>query len=1177
MRNNLFLGVAAVALIVPAAASAQETTSAIRGTVSTAGQPVADATVEVVDVASGTRSSAVTGVDGVFSFNGLRPGGPYTVTVKSAAGNQTVTDINTVVQQVYSLPIELADNPADGADIVVTASRVVGAGTRSDGPQTVLTQADVRKVASVNRDVRDVERRDPFATIDLSNTGDRGGAVAFAGVNPRFNRFTINGVQVGDTFGLNQDASPTNRGPIPFDAIAQVTTSVAPYDFRQSGFQGGAIDVSLLKGTNEFHGTGFYSQNTDGLSGTRIGSTTIFTPKYKSETYGVTLRGPLIKDKLFLMVSGERNTDPRPFSTQIAQIPGLTQGIVDNITGITTSKYPTVAPGTVLTINPRKDEKVVAQVDWNISDRQKLSLSYVNAYDSLVSQNNTSTSSSTPSYGLSSNAYALTELLRAGTVQLNSDWSDRLSTEIRGVYKRTVRGQEPLNGRKTGQFGVCNDALSTGSATGCTTGVPRLFFGPDNFRQTNELNFDTYEGSFLGRYRAGDHEVKLLVDITRNHTFNNFVPNSLGSWYFDSLADYQAGRANQVQYAATIGGVKNGAAADFNYTQYAFGLQDDWQVTDQLSVTYGARMSLYGMRGAPVYNQYFNQRAGYPNTKTYKGLELFEPRISFSYKPAGSLSHLQIRGGAGIFGGGSPDIYLSNSYSNTITTNALTINRDATCNTPGSLCDLALNNVTGQVPSALAAAATNVSGSTTLPRTNTGAIAPNFRLPRSLKATLSADYTIAGFDIGADYYYSNTIDGVIFTDARSQVIGTLPDGRPRYNNPYFGFGDVNYDIIVRNTGQGRSHVGVIRVNKDFDWGLSLMGSYTLQDVRDVGDATSSTINSNYRNQIFADPNNPALGTSDNQTTWQFKYSVGYDHAFFGDYKTVFQLFGETRAGRKFSYGMLDNTANRSAVFGTVLTSNQSTNLLYVPSSTSDPIVSYDKIETQNALDTLISNSPLKDYRGKISAKNIDRNRAYTRIDLHVEQEIPTFLGSSRVTIFGDINNLTNLINKNWGGLRQLSFPAAAGSRVGPVPDGRYSHRNHAGDRHRCYHLGAALRPVSVFQLHCAEYDGAQRHAVALHDPHRRALHLLNLARCHLGRHAKPPSLRGRRLLFCAARLPRVEHPPWRHSPPPRRACRYGRSSKTRAARSGRCRRSAGVDISSCAARRRSPTGRRSSS
>ncbi len=1023
MRNNLFLGVAAIALIAPAAASAQETTSSIRGSVTASGSPVAGATVVATDMSSGSRSSTNTSSDGGFSLSGLRPGGPFSVEVTSPQGNTTVTDIYTVVQQPYNLPIELSDSSGanGGGDIVVTASRVAGAGVRSSGPQTILTQADIAKVASVNRDVRDVERRDPFANIDRASGGDRGGAVAFAGVNSRYNRFTINGVQVGDTFGLNQDASPTNRGPVPFDGIAQVSTSVAPYDFRQSGFQGGAIDVTLLKGTNEFHGTGFYSQNTDGLSGDRIGSTKIVLPKYKSETYGATFRGPIIKDKLFFMVSAEKNTDPRPFSTLVAQIPGLTQGTINNVLSATTAagRYTTVVPGTALTINPRKDEKIVAQVDWNITSGQKLSLSYINAYDSLVSQNNTSTAAATPSYGLSSNAYALTELLRAGIVQLNSDWTDQLSTEIRGLYKSNKRGQEPLQGRGSGQFGVCTDGTSLGTATACSTGVPRIFFGPDNSRQTNQLFFDTWGGSFLARYRAGSHEVKLLTEITQNRTFNNFVQNSLGSWYFDSLADYRNGRANQLVYAAEINGPGT-AAADFRYTQYTFGGQDDWQVTPDLLFTYGARMSLYAMDNYPIYNQFFQQRNGFPNTKTYKGLTQFEPRVSFDYKPTGFLSGVKFRGGAGIFGGGSPDIYLSNSFSNTLTTNSLTINRDATCNTAGSVCDLALNNVTGVVPAALLASATNVGTSTTLPRTNTGAIDPDFHLPRSLKATLSADYNFLGFNIGLDYYFSKNIDQVVFTDVRSTVIGRLPDGRPRYGNTTYGFGDNNYDILTTNSSKGRSHIGVVRIDKTFDFGLSLSGSYTLQDVRDVSNATSSTINSNYRFQVFSDPNNAVLGTSDQQTTWQFKYGVGYQHAFYEDFQTTLQLFGETRAGKPYSFTMLDNQANRSAIFGTVLTGNQSTNLLYVPTGTTDAIVSYDSAATQGALDTLINNTALKKYRGQIAAKNIARSRANTTIDLHLEQEIPTFIGGSRVSVFADINNFTNFLNRKWGGLRQVS-------------------------------------------------------------------------------------------------------------------------------------------------------------
>ena len=130
---------------------------------------------------------------------------------------------------------------------------------------------------------------------------------------------------------------------------------------------------------------------------------------------------------------------------------------------------------------------------------------------------------------------------------------------------------------------------SVPGSNGCSTGSPQVFFGPDNSRQTNQLNFDTVEGSLLGRYRAGSHEIKALFDVTQNHTYNNFIQNSLGSWYFDSLQDYQNGNANQLTYAAPIPGANT--AADFRYTTFAFGLQDDWQVTPELTLTVAARVA----------------------------------------------------------------------------------------------------------------------------------------------------------------------------------------------------------------------------------------------------------------------------------------------------------------------------------------------------------------------------------------------------------------------------------------------------------------------------------------------------------------------------------------------------------------------------------------------------------
>ena len=1033
MRNKLFLGVAAAALIAPMGAMAQETTSVIRGTVTQDGAPVAGAQVVVTNVPSGTRSTASTDASGGFTLPGLRVGGPFTVDVTSPQGNTSVTDIYTIAGQPYEVPVELASAGATTtADVVVTASSIARSGVSSDGPQTVLGQKAISKVASINRDIRDIERRDPFATLDLSNSR----AVSFAGVNPRFNHFTINGVTVGDTFGLNPDASPTGRGPIPFDAIGQVSISIAPYDFRQGGFQGGAIDTVLLSGTNEFHGTGFYSQSRDELQGKRIGSTRFVVPNYKSETYGATFDGPIIKDKVFFMVSAERNTDPRPLTpSSIGQVPGLTQGKLDAVTGPAQALYG-YDPGEVLAITNNKDEKIVGRVDWNITDGQKLSLSYVNAFDSQTALQNSSTSTTTPSLGLSSNAYTTTELLRAGIVQLNSDWTDNFSTEARGIYRSNKRGQDPVNGLGFAQFRVCTDptmpATNT-SITACQNGSPTVAFGPDISRQTNTLFTDTWDGSFLTRLRLNNHELKLLAEFSENRTTNNFLQYSAGGYYFDNLTNYNGKNADQLIVGQALNGQFDGAAAQFHYDQWTFGVQDDWKISDALSVSYGVRYDLDGMRDAPAFNQFFQNRYGFPNTQTYKGVDNFQPRLSFNYRPTGNL---KFRGGFGVFGGGSPDIYLSNSFSNTILSNRVTFTRAANaagCTISGvatptaaqaPLCAAALNNVDGKTLSPTVTSYVSSTNPASLQGSNTGALDPNFKLPSVYKATLSGDYTIFGVNFGADYIFTRTREALIFQDIRLNQVGTLPDGRPRYVSK-LGFTDTNYDILLTNTTKGRAHVADVRFNKNFDWGLSLAGSYTYQNVKDVAAATSSTINSNYTNQAFGDPNVPAYGTSNDQTKWAFKYSLGYDHAFFGDYRTVFQLFGETRAGRPYSFTMIDNTGNNSPVFGTINTANTDRYLLYVPTSTTDPIVSYDSAATQTALDTLISNTKLKDYRGSIAPKNIARSGAFTRIDLHLEQELPTFVGKSRISLFADIENLPNLLNHNWGGLRQLGFPQTA--------------------------------------------------------------------------------------------------------------------------------------------------------
>ena len=144
----------ALAALATSAVHAQETTSSINGAVTAAGAPVANATVSIVHVPSGTRSTALTDSSGYFTATGLRAGGPYTVSV-TATGypTQTVTDIQTVAAQQFDLPIELAAATTEAApeEIVVTATRLPNARSISQGPATVLNAAQIGRASCRER------------------------------------------------------------------------------------------------------------------------------------------------------------------------------------------------------------------------------------------------------------------------------------------------------------------------------------------------------------------------------------------------------------------------------------------------------------------------------------------------------------------------------------------------------------------------------------------------------------------------------------------------------------------------------------------------------------------------------------------------------------------------------------------------------------------------------------------------------------------------------------------------------------------------------------------------------------------------------------------------------------------------------------------------------------------
>jgi hypothetical protein len=1030
IRYYLAAGVAAlsIASITATPAFAQETTSSVRGTVGSESGPVSGATVTIVHEPSGTTSTSTTGADGTFAVQGLRIGGPFTVTV-DADGYQSaqVTDLNLQAGTPFRLPVTLEAQQ----EIVVTASAIRGAQETSTGPITTLGREDIEGVASINRDVRDLARRDPFATIDLTNSR----TIEIAGNNGRLNRFSVDGVAFGDDFGLNNGGLPTARGPVPFEAIEQFSVKVAPFDITEGNFQGGAINVVLRSGGNRFRGSAFFTYTDDKLNGDKIKGQAVALD-FDSKQYGGIVSGPIIKDKLFFMMGYEKTEESRPFDSGpqgqgfAAPIPNLTQAQVDQISGIAQSLYNYDTLG-VIANSPEEDEKFVAKLDWNVNDDHRASVTYIRNVGNQANQRNTSTSATAPTLGLFSTGYELAEEVNSGVFQLNSNWSDRFSTELRASYRDYNRDQIPYGEKTLGQISVCLDPTSTGSLTGCSTGVPRIFFGPDQFRHSNKLNTESLSVELKANLQAGDHNFKMLASYTDLDVFNLFVPNSLGVYYFDSIADFQSRRAGSLTLQNAVPSLDpEDGAANFSAQTYSFGFQDDWQVTDTLSMTFGARYDLMGDNGPPSLNANFLQRFGFSNRETFKGKGVFQPRFGFNWEPT---DRLIIRGGVGIFAGGSPNVFLSNSFSNTgQLTNQIVINRNtsaAGCDVPttvagaAAICAGALDNVPLV---SFPATVTNYLATNTAALANapTNAVDPNLKLARQLRATISADYEADlgplgdGWLFGANFLYGDIVQGYTWTDIRSVQIGTLPDGRPRFANLPGTTGN-NQDLLMTNDSRGRCYIGVFRFDKDFDWGLSIGGSYTRSDVKDVNGATSATASSLYNSNAMIGANGAAYGRSIYEIKDQWKFNIGFKTELFGDNETRFNLFGEYRSGRPYSLTMNDLGGGRLPVFGTVGTNG--TPLLYVP-TVGDTRVSFTNAAEEATFNTLVTAFGLEKFRGKILPKNSQTSPDFFKVDLNVSQELPLFVGDAKIKLFADIENVLNLIDSDWGALRQVGFP-----------------------------------------------------------------------------------------------------------------------------------------------------------
>jgi hypothetical protein len=1035
---------ASVLALAAVSAQAQEIAGTIRGDVQDdSGNPLPGATVTITHVPSGTRSVQTTDASGSFSAPNLRIGGPFDVEVSAPGFDPTKATVASLqANQPQRLSVILVTEAIEVTAAALKSSSI----TIATGPATSLDAREISTISNVNRDIRNLAARDPMVNLDPTN----GGAISIAGQNNRFNRFSVDGVAFGDPFGLEAGGLASARGAVPLDAIGEFTVETAPVDIQQGGFQGGSINVVLKSGGNSFDVNGFYTFTNDNLGGTKTRDRTV-SRDFESKIFGVQVTGPLIKDKLFFAVTYEGLRDETPATVGIAgegfanDVPNLTRATVDRIKGIsdTVYNYDTLD---VPSNAEERDDKLVAKIDWNIADGHRAAFTYIyNKGDLLAGLGASNTSVNTPTLALQSNNYTQGAVNHYGVFQLNNEWSDSFSTQARVSYHDYERLQTPFNGRDFGEFTVCTAETNIGETGGalsaCPNTVSRVVFGPDISRQANELFVKTLGVELQARVTGNGHDVKLIAERRGQDINNLFAQRVSGQWFFDTIPDLQAQRAGRVQYAVPIGGDIDTVRAEFENNVYTFGVQDTWDVSDSLTFIYGVRYDLYQTDDRPVFNAAFTSRYGFGNNSSLNGRDVIQPRFGLTWS---ADDRLRLRGSAGLFAGGNPNVWISNSYSNPGPTLAV-LNIARTGATTYSVSGvaglsqaeqnrlgaLALNNVTGGpgFPQELVTLA-QTTGSALAP---TNALDPNFEIPSQWRLSGTVDYAANLGPLGDDWRFSGSViwsrvkDALTWTDLRTVVNtaqSTLPDGRTRYQALTNG-NDTNTDILLTNTDKGYSWNVVASVEKEWENGLSFGAAYTFQRAKDVNPGTSSVAFSNYTNTAFADGNTSAYGTSNYQIDNTYRLRLGYDAELFGDNSTRFELFFNSRAGQRYSHTMLESGSGRSVIFGGP--SRGTFQLLYVPdlsSITADPIVAYDSQATYEALKTFVNANGLDKYQGQIVPKNLGRSGRFNKLDFSVRQEVPFFAGG-KIELFADMENVLNFINKDWGSLQQVGFPYRA--------------------------------------------------------------------------------------------------------------------------------------------------------
>ncbi|MCR1025545.1 carboxypeptidase regulatory-like domain-containing protein [Cellulophaga baltica] len=1002
-----------VALLFSAVAFSQGiTTSAIGGQVTDeTGEPLPGASIVAVHTPSGSTYGAATDFDGYYRISNMRTGGPYKITI-SYIGYVDFNDANVFLQlgdaQRISVTLGESANELDEIVVVAQSNGVFDSGKTGAG--TNVSQKQVNNLPTISRNIADFARLTPQAQV----SGDD--VISIAGQNNRYNAIYIDGAVNNDVFGLagnGTNGGQTGVSPISLDAIESFQINVAPFDVRQSGFSGGSINAVTKSGTNTIEGSvyGFYrNQDLAGKTPTGLAGDDerAKLAEFSSQTYGIRVGGPIIKDKLFYFVNYERqdNETPQPFNISTYR-GSVTEGQLTQLSDFLSANYGYDAGGYENNTSTLQSDKLIAKIDWNINDNNKLSLKH--SYVKAVQFN--APGSNQGAINFLNGAVNFKSVTNSTALELSSKIGDNMSNNLIIGYT-TVNDDRGVSGSPFPSVQIFDTSGSS------------IYFGSEPFSTANLLeqkvltlsnNFEIYKGA---------HTITIGTNNEFSSAYNVFFGNNYGAYRYNNIDDFLNGvPGNRYRYGYSLlggSGDDSEGAADFDLFQFGLYVQDQVNITDDFKFTIGARIDVPYWEDGLVNDDFNTRTVGIleSNGKNLQGARVgqgidatvhFSPRVGFNWDVKGNRS-TQIRGGLGVFTSRIPLVWPGGAYNN----NGVTA---------GSL-----QLTGGDVP----VFNSDVNNQFADPLPGTGALggdinlfAKDFKLPQVFKINIAIDQKLPGDVVfSGDFIWNDNISAVTYENLNlpntPSFLTTGAGSRPNYG---FGALDRTYGAVYlgSNTGEGSSYNVSGSLSKNFystKVDVTSQVTYSYGDSDGIFDATSSQNSSQWRNlETVNGSNRPDLSTSDfspgnriiANSTIEFKWS--------DKLRTRLGFFYEGAEGTPFSYvyngsGLLSDTGSFSA-------------LAYVPANAAEAqLVSYTDggatvtaAEQWTSLNAFIeSDDYLSSRRGQFAERNASRSDWTHIVDLKFAQEFRFQTGKTlnKIEFTADIFNFTNLLNKDWG-------------------------------------------------------------------------------------------------------------------------------------------------------------------